>query len=150
MTGVLIGDTDDLIDIHIVAAADFCQFVGVGDIDIPVGVFDDLGHFRGADVGDDDLALAEGGVGSLDGFAYSGIVGADGTGVMLQFIDHVAGDDAFRGMDQIQVLTDGETGLFHHGADKAVNGAGGKQRMVTVTKISKRTRIFLIIFLLIK
>ena len=54
-----VADADDLIHVHSVVAADARQFVGKGDVNGTEGVLHDLGHLRGADVRDHDLALAE-------------------------------------------------------------------------------------------
>ena len=55
-----IADPDDLIDIHVVVAADLRQLIGKGNIDCTEGVLHDLGHLGGANVGNNNLALAEG------------------------------------------------------------------------------------------
>ena len=89
--GVLIGDADDLVDIHPVAAADLGQLVGISNVDIAECILHDLCHLRRADIRHNNLALAEGRIGGLDLFANGGLVGADGPGVVLQLIDHIAG-----------------------------------------------------------
>lgn len=77
---VLVGDADDLGDVHAADAADLGELVGEGDVHRAEGVLDDLGHLGGADVGDGDLALAEAGVDLRHGLAHLGVVGADGAG----------------------------------------------------------------------
>ena len=112
---VHIADPDDLVDVEVVVAADAAQLVGEGDVDGAEGVLDDLGHLGRADVGDDDLALAEGGVEGLDALARLAAVGADRAVVVQEFVDHIARDDALRGVDEVDVLDDG--------ADELVDGA---------------------------
>ena len=123
-TGVHIADADDLIDIHIVVTADAAEFVGKGDVDGTVGVLDDLGHLGSADVGDDDLALAEGGVVTLDLLANLLGVGSDGAVVVQQLIDHIAGDDALGGVDEVDVFTDLEAIGLDNRTDELIDGAG--------------------------
>ena len=122
--GVHIADADDLIDIHIVVTADAAELVGKGDVDSTVGVLDDLGHLGRADVGDDDFALAEGGIVALYLLANLLGVGTDGAVVVQQLIDHIAGDDALGGMDEVDVFTDFEAVGLDDGTDELVDGAG--------------------------
>ncbi len=122
--GVHIADADDLIDIHIVVTADAAELVGKGDVDGTVGVLDDLGHLGRADVGDDDFALAEGGVVALDLLADFLGVGSDGAVVVQQLIDHIAGDDALGGVDEVDVFANLEAVGFDDGTDELVDGAG--------------------------
>ncbi len=123
-TRVHIADADNLIDIHIVVTADAAELVGKGDVDGTVGVLDDLGHLGRADVGDDDFALAEGGVVALDLLADFLGVGSDGAVVVQQLIDHIAGDDALGGVDEVDVFANLEAVGFDDGTDELVDGAG--------------------------
>ena len=59
-SGMLVGDPDDLIDIHIVKTADLCQFVGKGNVNVTEGIFHHLGHLCRADICHYDLPFAEG------------------------------------------------------------------------------------------
>ena len=104
---MLVGDADDLGDVHAADAADLGELVGEGDVHRAEGVLDDLGHLGGADVGDGDLALAEAGVDLRHGLAHLGVVGADGAVVVQQLVDHVARDDALGGVDEPDVLAAG-------------------------------------------
>ena len=104
---VLVGDADDLGDVHAADAADLGELVGEGDVHRAEGVLDDLGHLGGADVGDGDLALAEAGVDLRHGLAHLGVVGADGAVVVQKLVDHVARDDALGGVDEPDVLAAG-------------------------------------------
>lgn len=118
---VLVGDADDLGDVHAADAADLGELVGEGDVDRAEGVLDDLGHLGGADVGDGDLALAEAGVNLGHGLAHLGVVGADGAVVVQKLVDHVARDDALGGVDEPDVLA---AGLGKQRAHEAVDGVG--------------------------
>lgn len=118
---VLVGDADDLGNVHAADAADLGKLVGEGDVHRSEGVLDDLGHLGGADVGDRDLALAEAGVHLGHGLAHLGVVSADGTVVVKQLIDHVARDDALGGVDEPDVLA---AGLGEQRAHEAVDGVG--------------------------
>lgn len=118
---VLVGDADDLGDVHAADAADLGELVGEGDVHRAEGVLDDLGHLGGADVGDGDLALAEAGVDLRHGLAHLGVVGADGAVVVQQLVDHVARDDALGGVDESDVLA---AGLCEQRAHEAVDGVG--------------------------
>jgi len=120
---VHIADADDLIDIHIVVTADAAELVGKGDVDGAVGVLDHLGHLGRADVGDDDLALAEGGVVTLDLLADLLGVGTDGAVVVQQFIDHIAGDDALGSVDEVDVFAYLEAVLLNDRTHELVDGA---------------------------
>ena len=122
-TGVHIADADDLIDIHIVVTADSAEFVRKSDVDCTVGILDHLGHLGSADVGDNNFALAEGGVVTLYLLADFLGVGTDGAVVMQQLIDHIAGNDTFRRMDEIDVFSNPETVSFDDGTDELVNSA---------------------------
>ncbi len=123
-TGVHIADADDLIDIHIIVTADAAELVGKGDIDGAVGVLDHLGHLGRADVGDDDLALAEGGVVALDLFADLLGVGSDSAIVVQQLIDHIARDDTLRGVDEVDIFAYLEAVLLNDRTHELVDGAG--------------------------
>lgn len=118
---VLVGDADDLGDVHAADAADLGELVGEGDVHRAEGVLDDLGHLGGADVGDGDLALAEAGVDLRHGLAHLGVVGADGAVVVQKLVDHVARDDALGGVDEPDVLA---AGLGQQRANEAVDGVG--------------------------
>lgn len=118
---VLVGDADDLGDVHAADSADLGEFVGEGDVHRAEGVLDDLGHLGGADVGDGDLALAEAGVDLGHGLPHLGVVGANGTVVVQQLVDHVARDDALGSVDEPDVLTGG---LGEQRAHVAVDGVG--------------------------
>lgn len=121
-----VADADDLVDVHIVVAADPCELVGEGDVDSAEGVLDDFGHLGGADVRDHDLALAETGVELLDVFADGFVVGAYRAVVVQEFIDHVAGDNALRGVHEVDIAVDGGTDEFvdRARADCALNDDG--------------------------
>ncbi len=121
---VHIADADNLIDVHVVVAADAGEFVGKSDVDGAEGVLDDLGHLGGADVSNDNFALAEGGVVLLDLLSYLAAVGADRAVVVEEFINHVAGDDALGGVDQVEILPYLESAGFDDGTDVFVDGAG--------------------------
>ena len=118
---VLVGDADDLGDVHAADAADLGELVGEGDVHRAEGVLDDLGHLGGADVGDGDLALAEAGVDLSHCLAHLGVVGADGAVVVQQLVDHVARDDALGGVDEPDVPA---AGLDEQRAHEAVDGVG--------------------------
>ena len=122
--GVHIADADDLIDIHIVVTADAAELVGKGDVDGTVGVLDDLGHLGRADVGDDNLTLAEGGIVALDLLANLLGVGTNRAVVVQQLIDHVAGDDALGGVDEVDVFADLEAVGLDDRTHELVDGAG--------------------------
>ena len=123
-TGVHVADADNLVDIHIVVAADAAELVGEGDIHGAEGVLHHLGHLSSADVGDDNLALTEGGVVLLDLLANLAAVGTDGAVVVQELINHIAGDDALGGMDEVDVLTNLEAVLLDDRAHETVDGAG--------------------------
>lgn len=118
---VLVGDADDLGDVHAADTADLGELVGEGDVDRAEGVLDDLGHLGGADVGDGYLALAEAGVDLSHGLPHLGVVGADGAVVVKQLVDHVARNDALGGVDEPDVLA---AGLCEQRANEAVDGVG--------------------------
>ena len=121
--GVHIADADDLIDIHIVVTADAAELVGKGDIDGAVGVLDHLGHLGRADVGDDDLALAERGIIALDLLTDLLGVGTDGAVVVQQLIDHIAGDNALGCVDEVDVFAYLEAVLLNDRTHELVDGA---------------------------
>ena len=117
---VHVADADDLVHVHVVVAADARKLIRKGDVHGPEGVLDDLGHFGRPDVCNDDFALAEAGVAGLDFLPYRFVIGTDRAVVVQELIDHVAGDDALGGMDQIHPLA----GIGNHRADGLVDGAG--------------------------
>ena len=121
---VHVADADDLVNVHAVVTADAAELVGEGDVDGAVGVLHDLGHLGGADVGHDDLALAEGGVVLLDAFADLAAVGAYGAVVMQKFVHHVAGDNAFGGMDEVDVYPGLAACGLDGGTHVPVDGSG--------------------------
>ena len=118
---VLVGDADDLCDVHAADAADLGELVGKCDVDRAEGILDDLGHLGGADVGDGDLALAEAGVDLCHGLAHLGVVGANGAVVMEQLVDHVARDDALGGVDEPDVFA---AGLDQQRTHETIDGVG--------------------------
>ncbi len=121
--GMHVADAYNLIDIHVVVAADARQLVGKGDVHGTVGVLDDLGHLGSAYVGDDDVAPAERGVVALYLLAYLAVVGTDGAVVVQQLVDHVAGDDALGGMHEVEVFAQREACLTDDGTHELVDGA---------------------------
>ena len=102
-TWMHITDLDDLVDIHTIMAADFRQLVGKCDVDGAEGVLNDLGHFGCFDIGNNNLTLAERCVKLRHFFTDDLIISTDGTIVVQQLIDHVARDNALRGMNKIDV-----------------------------------------------
>ena len=96
---VHVADADDLVDVHVVMAADASEFIGKGNVYCAEGVLHYLGHFGRPDVGDDDLTLAEAGVAGLDLLPHRLVICADRAVVVQELVDHVARDDALGGMD---------------------------------------------------
>ena len=123
-TGVHVTDLDDLIHVHVVVTADTAQLVGKGNVHGTVGVLYHLGHLSSADVGYDNLALAERGIVLLYLLTNLFAVGTNGAVVMKEFIYHVTGDNALRGVNQIDVLTNLEAVLLNHRAHELVNSSG--------------------------
>ena len=123
-TGMHVADLDNLVYVHVVVSTDAAELIGKSNVHGTVGILDDLGHLGGADVGDDNLALAEAGVVLLHLLPYLPAVGADGAVVMQELIDHVAGDDTLGGMDKIDILPDLETIRLNHWTDELIDGAG--------------------------
>ena len=77
-----IADFDDLIDIHVVMAADLRQLICKSNIDCTEGILDNLGHLSSTNIGDNDLTLAEGRVKLLHLLTNSLVVCADSAVVM--------------------------------------------------------------------
>ncbi len=122
-TRMHIADADDLVNIHIVVTADAAELVGKGDIHGTVGVLNHLGHLGGADIGNDYLTLTETGVIFLHLLTNLAAVGTDGAVVVQQLIHHITRDDALRGMNEVDVLTNLEAVGLNHRAHKLVDGA---------------------------
>ena len=104
--------------------ADAAELVGKGNIDGTVGVLHYLGHLGRADVGNHNLALAEGGIVLLHLFANLAAVGTDGAVVMEQLVHHVARDDALGSVNEVDVLTNLEAIGLDDRAHELVDGAG--------------------------
>ena len=120
---VHIADLDDLIYIHIVVPTDAAEFISKSNVNSTVGVFNNLGHLGGTDVGNYNLALAEAGIVALHLLADLLAVGADGAVVMQQFVHHVAGDDPLRGMHQVDILANLKAVGLDDGAHVLIDGA---------------------------
>ena len=127
-TGVHVTDLDDLIHVHIVVTADAAELVGKGNVHGTVGVLYHLSHFSRANVGNDDFALAERGIVLLYLLTNLLAVSTNGTVVMEQLIDHVAGNDTLRSVNQIDVLTNLKSVFLNHWAYELVNGSGTNGR----------------------
>ena len=123
-TGVHIANADDLIYIHIVMTTDAAELVCKSYIHSAICVFYNFGHLSRADVSDDDLALAEGGVVALDLFADLLGVGSDSAIVVQQLIDHIARDDTLRGVDEVDIFAYLEAVLLNDRTHELVDGAG--------------------------
>ena len=121
---VHIADANDLIHIHIIMPTDFCQLICKSNIHGTEGIFHHFGHFRRANIRHHDLAPAEGGVHLLDPLPHFPAVCADGTVVVEQFIDHVAGNDPLRRMHEMDILPDHKALFLHGRADILIHGAG--------------------------
>ena len=76
-TGVHVTNLNDFIHIHIIVTAYARELVSESDVYGTIGILYHLGHLSSADVGNDNLALAEGGVEGLDALAHLAAVGAD-------------------------------------------------------------------------
>ena len=122
---VLVSDPDDLCHVHAADAADLGEFVCKGNVYGAEGVLHDLGHLGGADVGDRDLALAEGGVEPRDAAPHLRVVRADGAVVVHELVDHVAGNDALRGVHERDVLTSDPLEQRTHEAVDRIRGNRG-------------------------
>ena len=92
---------------------------------MPEGVLNNLRHFGRADVRDHDFALAEAGIAGLHLLPHRLVVGADRAVVVQEFINHVAGDDALGGMDQIHLLAR----IGDYRTDGLVDSARGDRRL---------------------
>ena len=125
--GVHIADADDLIDVHLLMAANARKLIGKGDVDRAERVLDDLCHLSRADVRHHDLALAEALVIRFYALPDLTAVSADGTVVMQQLIDHIAWNNALRRMDKMNVLPYNEAPFRDHRAHIAVDGPGGNR-----------------------
>ena len=86
------------------------------------GILNNLGHFSGLDIRNHDLTLTEGAVDLTDPFTHCGRIRTDGTGIMLQLEEHVAGNDPFGCMDKLYIPS------FTQGTDEPIHGAGGNRR----------------------
>ena len=118
-----IANLDDLIDIHIVVTADFCQFVCKGDVDRTEGILNNLSHLCSTDICHNNLALAERRIQSLHLLTNRLIISTNRAVIVQQLVNHVAGDDTLRSMDEIDILTNLETILFNHRANILVDGS---------------------------
>ncbi len=125
--GVHIGDTDDFIHIQMVRMAYFGQFIGKGDIDIPVGVFDHLGHLGDPDICHHHVALTKGIVKFFDLLSDVAVVRPDGTRIIFQFMDHVTGNDPLRCVDQVNILPGFKPAGFYDRPDVLIDGARGNR-----------------------
>ena len=62
---VTVGQVDELPHVNAHPLADEGELVGEGDVDVPEGVFRQLGHLRGSDVGEHQVAHTESAVQAL-------------------------------------------------------------------------------------
>ena len=115
---------DNFVHIHIVVTADTTELIGKSNVYSTVGVFHHLGHLSSANVGNDYFALTEGGIILLNFLANLFIVSTDGAVVVQQLIDHIAGDDSFGSMNEVEIFTNFETISLNDGAHELVDGAG--------------------------
>ena len=120
---VHVTNLDDLIHVHIVVTTDTCEFVGKCNVHGSEGVLNNLGHLCGANVSNDDFALAEASIILLYLLSYLAAVGTDGTIVVQQFIDHIAGDDTLRSMHEMDVLANLETVFLNNWTYEVIHSA---------------------------
>ena len=110
-------------------AADLRQLICKSNIDCTEGILDNLGHLSRTNVGDNDLALAEGRVEFFHLLTNSLVVCANGAVVMQQLINHVARNDALRSMNKINVLTNLKAICLNHRTDILVNSSRRNGRL---------------------
>ena len=98
-----IANLDDLIDIHIIASANFGKLIGKGDINIAEGVFYDLSHLSSANAGNGNLALAKRRIEILYALANFLIISTNGSVVVRKLRDHVSRNNTLWCMYQMNI-----------------------------------------------
>ena len=101
--GVAVGEIDQFPDVDPEFVADQREFVGVGDVDVAVGVFGEFAEFGGARMGGEAGAFDEGFVEPCGGFGAAGGHAADDSVVADEFLEDVAGQDAFGAVGDLNV-----------------------------------------------
>src|SRR5690606_22881403 len=98
------------------------HLVDEGDVDVPVGVLQQLGHLGLAGAADGDDLLDEAPVEGGRPVAAGGGVAADHLGGVAQAVLGVARVDALGREGQVEPLAGGQPGRFEQGTDQLVRG----------------------------
>jgi len=103
-----IANFDNLVNIHIVMAADFCQLICKRNVDRTESIFHNLGHFCRANVSHNDFSLAERRIDTLDLLTDCTVICTNRAIVVQQLISHVAGDDTLWCMNKVDIFANFE------------------------------------------
>ena len=120
-----LGRFDDLpeVDPHLVA--EDCELVDQADVDVAVGVLQDLGHLRhGGGGGPEYFPLQDGFVHGRDHFGGVCTEAADHLGGVLGLVDQVAGIDPLGAEAEVKVLAALQAGGLEDGLDQLFGGSG--------------------------
>ena len=128
-TGMLVGNPDNLIHIHIIGAADLRQLIGKCNVDITEGILYYLGHLCGTNIRYHDLSLTERAVQSFYFFTDLRAVCTNRTGIMFQLIYHISRNDTLRCVYQIDVLSNGKAVGFNDRTHVFIDGSRRYRRL---------------------
>ena len=100
--------------------ADARQFISKGNIHSTERILHNLSHLCCTNIRHNDFALTKSSIIRLDLLTYRLVISTDSTIIMIQLIDHIAWDDTFWSMHQIDILTNLKAILLNHWANKLV------------------------------
>ena len=121
-TRVHIADADDFVDVHIVVTAYTCKFVSEGYVDSTEGILNDFSHLCSTDISNNDIPLTEVCIILLNLLTNLARVCTNSAIVVEKFVNHIARNNTFRSVYEINILTDFEPVFLNNWAYIAVNG----------------------------
>ena len=100
-----VADFDDLINVHSVMSAYFCQFVCESNVHRPERVLHNLCHLCRSDIRHHNLSLAERSIQFFYPLSHFPVIRADCPVVVQKLIYHIAGNNPLGRMNQMYILS---------------------------------------------
>jgi len=124
---VHIAQADNFIYIQPGRMADCRQLIGKGNIYRPKGVFRHLCHFGGANIRHCNVTAAKSSIQPLHTLADFRLVGTNDAIVFPKLCQHIARNNAFRRMNQENILPRRESRCLRNGINAPVDGSRGNR-----------------------
>ena len=101
--------------------ANLSKFICKSNINRTECVLYNLCHLSCTDARNNNLALTEGSIDFLNLLANFSIISTDGSVVVKKFINHISRNNSLRSMNEVNILANLKSRLFHYRTNKLVD-----------------------------